>query len=134
MDTYPVIKARMKTVASYYGLSERGFCESIGASPGSLSNASEPNGTTIQAVLRTYPLISPAWLVAGEGSMLRSGDRAPLQPEKVEEPTASYVKSKPRAEEMVTIPASLLASLQQQLENKDAQIATLMTIIGNTKN
>lgn len=51
--------------------------------------------------------------------------------EKVAEPTQPY--NGKIKDDTVTIPSSVLRALQQQLENKDAQIATLLSVINNQK-
>ena len=58
---------------------------------------------------------------------------APDNVSQANEPTQPYKSNKREKDEMVTIPSSLLNALKQQLENKDAQIATLLQILNNPK-
>jgi hypothetical protein len=106
-----------------------------GLTNGTIGNNSEPNVRVIQKVLDACPDLSPEWLILGVGSMQRTGIRELTPPTlaeqqeemRVEEPTKPYRKTP--SEDMVTIPSSLLKTLNQQLENKDAQIATLLQIL-----
>ena len=58
---------------------------------------------------------------------------APANVAPVNEPTQPYKSIKREKDEMVTIPSSILDALRQQLENKDAQIATLLQVINSKK-
>lgn len=126
------IKSRLRAFVSHLGIDSVAFQNSIGASSGYMSRDSEPNGAIIANVLRTYPQLSPDWLLTGEGSMLRSMHDHPsvvhidAKPE-LAEPTQPYkAEKKP---DTITIPMAVWDQLRQQLENKDAQIATLLTKI-----
>lgn len=114
-----------------------------GLTNGTIANNSEPNVRVIQKVLENCPDLSADWLILGEGPMIRHAGK--LKPvsfaqteseesdsiEQIAEPTQPY---KGREKDgMVTIPSSLLQALKQQLENKDAQIATLLQILNNPK-
>jgi len=116
-----------------------------GLTNGTIANNSEPNVRVIQKVLENCPDLSPDWLILGQGTMLRRPENLkpvsiaypnkeneePKQPmqEQAAEPTQPY-KGREK-EDMITIPSSLLHALKQQLENKDAQIATLLQIMNS---
>ena len=114
-----------------------------GLTNGTIANNSEPNVRVIQKVLENCPDLSADWLILGEGPMIRYAKN--LKPvsfarteseksdsvEQVSEPTQPY--NGREKDGMVTIPSSLLNALKQQLENKDAQIATLLQILNNPK-
>lgn len=123
-----------------------------GLTNGTLANNSEPNVRVLQKVLEACPELSPDWLILGLGTMERGIPTAKPQPIGVnvtddgldigtshvqsallKEPTQPYNSNKRDKDEMVTIPSSILDALRQQLENKDAQIATLLQVINNTK-
>ena len=114
-----------------------------GLSHGTLSYSSEPNVRVLQKIFEACPELSPDWVVLGQGPMERMPER--LKPvsfaqteseesdsiEQVSEPTQPY--NGREKDGMITIPSSLLNALKQQLENKDAQIATLLQILNNPK-
>ena len=140
------IKSRLRAFVEHLGMDKLEFQNSIGASGGYLNRESEPNGTVIANVLRTYPQLSPDWLLTGFGPMLRPlrdhpnvtsitdtdriDDAIDLDTPKVAEPTQPYKSAKkPETSLSDLLIASLqehIADLQKQLENKDAQIATLL--------
>ena len=140
------IKSRLRAFVEHLGMDKLEFQNSIGASGGYLNRESEPNGTVIANVLRTYPQLSPDWLLTGFGPMLRPlrdhpnvtsitatdriDDATDLDTPKVAEPTQPYKSAnKPETSLSDLLIASLqahIADLQKQLENKDAQIATLL--------
>lgn len=128
------IKERLQQYVKQKFGEYKAFELKAGLAPGSMSNSSEPSGIALQKVLETCPDLSPDWLIMGMGKMERhsksellNGSAAQLHTDlKVAEPTKPYQSSE---EKLVTIPASLLDSLRQQLENKDAQIATLLQIM-----
>lgn len=110
---------------------------------GAIGTATELSMKNLIKVLEACPEISPDWLILGSGTMQRPSERtkpAPASPVSneqsadipslaVSDPTQPY-KGKAK-DGMVTIPASLLQALQQQLENKDAQIATLLQLLNS---
>ena len=70
------ILSRIQEIASNEGITIGALERSIGASKGVLSRAIN-NGTDIQSkwisiLVENYPQYSPAWLLTGEGNMLRS--------------------------------------------------------------
>lgn len=142
------IKSRLRAFVEHLGMDKLEFQNSIGASGGYLNRESEPNGTVIANVLRTYPQLSPDWLLTGFGPMLRTlrdhpnvtaitatdsitiDDAIDLDTPNVSEPTQPYKSAKkPETSLSDLLIESLqahIADLQKQLENKDAQIATLL--------
>lgn len=126
------IKERLQQYVKHKFGEYKSFELKVGLAPGSLSNSSEPSGIALQKVLEACPDLSPDWLITGAGTMLRHNVK-PLKEEKEEygevaEPTTIYhlnIKDK----DSVTIPASLLQQLQQQIAEKDKQIAQLLNIL-----
>lgn len=113
-----------------------------GLTHGTLSYPSEPNVKILQKVFSSCPELNPDWVIMGVGPMERIHEQpkptvspaaveqpADIQTLTVSDPTQPY-KGKIK-DGMITVPASLLAALQQQLENKDAQIATLLQLLNS---
>ena len=67
---------RIKVVLDHYKLSNRAFDASIGKGNGyiskQLTRRASIGSDTVETILHTYKEISPAWLVTGEGEMIRS--------------------------------------------------------------
>ncbi len=72
---------RVGKFADFKGVSMSAFERSIGASKGVLSRAisqkTDIQSKWLEAIVENYPEISPAWLLAGEGSMLRNSCHFP---------------------------------------------------------
>lgn len=113
--------------------------DKCGLTHGILSYPSEPNVRVLQKVLQKCPDLSADWLILGIGPMERyttnnnnnnnnkeENHDSNLQ---LAEPTQPYQGK--QKDGMVTVPSSILQALQQQLENKDAQIATLLEILNS---
>lgn len=110
---------------------------------GAIGTATELSMKNLVKVLESCPDINPDWLILGTGRMLRSDEvikpatvspaavkqPADIQTLTVSDPTQPY-KGKIK-DGMITVPSGLLAALQQQLENKDAQIATLLQLLNS---
>lgn len=118
---------------------------------GQIGNNQGLNVTSVQKVLEKCPNLSPDWLILGMGTMERSPDNlesislenikkikaqqeAISQEQKqdqVAEPTNIYHLNLPSQgeEPLVTIPSSLLKTIQSQLEQKDNQIAKLLALM-----
>lgn len=74
------IKNRLKQVIDFQGISIRQFEKSIGASNAYISSIKDDISTKyIRNIMRVYPNISIEWIIAGEGSMLRSGSASNTQ-------------------------------------------------------
>lgn len=78
------ILSRIQDIASNEGITIGALERCIGASKGVLSRAIN-NGTDIQSkwitiLVENYPQYSPAWLLTGEGNMLRSEEPTPSLP------------------------------------------------------
>ena len=109
---------------------------------GQIGSSSGLNVSSLQKILEACPELSPDWVIMGTGTMERQPDNLkPLsamapdyeqpiaKPDFVSDPPQPY-KGKIK-DGIVAIPASLLTALQQQLENKDAQIATLLQLLNS---
>lgn len=109
---------------------------------GQIGSSSGLNVSSLQKILEACPELSPDWVIMGTGTMERQPNN--LRPSSVmatdyEQPKATLdfvsdpaqpYKGKMK-DGMIAVPASLLAALQQQLENKDAQIATLLQLLNS---
>lgn len=142
------IKSRVQAFFRYLDISQKEFNASIGVKAGFINTDSEPTGQILSQIIRAYPQLSPDWLLTGSGTMLRSlkdhpnvtaitatdlitiDDAIDLDTPKVAEPTQPYKSAKkPETSLSDLLIESLqahIADLQKQLENKDAQIATLL--------
>ena len=141
-------KERLQQYARYKFGTMKAMEVHCGLVNGQIGNSSGLNVTTVQKILEACPELNPDWLILGVGTMERGKPvekpagiklrqdgieivtAPPVAP--ANEPTQPY-KSNREKDEMVTIPSSILDALRQQLENKDAQIATLLQVINNTK-
>lgn len=145
-------KERLQQYARYKFGTMKAMEVHCGLVNGQIGNNSGLNVTTVQKILEACPELNPDWLILGVGTMERGIPTSKPQPigvkvtndgldivtdnvqsVPVNEPTQPYKSTKREKDEMVTIPSSILDALRQQLENKDAQIATLLQVINNTK-
>ena len=66
---------------NYAGLSARQFDISIGASNGYIlrmqKNKASIGSDVIENIIRTYPQLDVAWLLTGEGRMIKTGEEVP---------------------------------------------------------
>lgn len=66
------VKQRLITFIRYKGLSQAKFEKSIGASNGFVNNISKGIGAEkLQRILNEFPELNSAWLLYGEGEMLK---------------------------------------------------------------
>ena len=145
-------KERLQQYARYKFGTMKAMEVHCGLVNGQIGTNSGLNVTTVQKILEACPELNPDWLILGVGTMERGIPTSKPQPigvkvtndgldivtdnvqsVPVNEPTQPYKSTKREKDEMVTIPSSILDALRQQLENKDAQIATLLQVINNTK-
>ena len=145
-------KERLQQYAKYKFGSYREMEMRCGLVNGAIGTATELSMKNLIKVLEECPELNPDWLILGVGTMERGIPTFKPQPigvkvtndgldivtdnvqsVPVNEPTQPYKSTKREKDEMVTIPSSILDALRQQLENKDAQIATLLQVINNTK-
>lgn len=135
-------KERLQQYARYKFGTMKAMEVHCGLVNGQVGNNSGLNVTTVQKILEACPELNPDWLILGLGTMERGKPVTKAEPEvvstlnnvaQVNEPTQPYKSNKREKDEMVTIPSSILDALRQQLENKDAQIATLLQVINSKK-
>lgn len=142
-------KERLQQYARYKFGEYKALELKCGLTHGTIGNRSEPNVRVLQKVLEECPELNPDWLILGAGPMERGIPTSKPQPvgvkvtndgldivtsqAPVNEPTQPYTPTKRAKDDMVTIPSSILDALRQQLENKDAQIATLLQVINSKK-
>ena len=138
-------KDRLQQYAKYKYGSYREMELKCGLVNGAIGTATELSMKNLKKVLEECPELNPDWLILGVGTMERGIPTAKPQPIGVKvakdgldivtanEPTQPYKSNNREKVEMVTVPSSILEALRQQLENKDAQIATLLQVINNKK-
>ena len=148
-------KERLQQYARYKFGEYKALELKCGLTHGTIGNRSEPNVRVLQKVLEECPELNPDWLILGVGTMERNPEK--LEPirldnlkkkksqqeatskeweqEQVAEPTNIYhLNLPPKGEEpLVTIPSSLLKTIQHQLEQKDDQIAKLLALMNAQK-
>ena len=148
-------KERLQQYARYKFGEYKALELKCGLTHGTIGNRSEPNVRVLQKVLEECPELNPDWLILGVGTMERNPEK--LEPirldnlkkkksqqeatskeweqEQVAEPTNIYhLNLPPQGEEpLVTIPSSLLKTIQHQLEQKDDQIAKLLALMNAQK-
>lgn len=152
---YVNVKIRLATFAAHLGMSDAQFEKSISMPANTLRRTeSSVKAEVLACAVQAYPQLSPDWLLTGSGPMLRPlrehpnvtsitatdritiDDAIDLDTPKVAEPTQPYKSAKkPETSLSDLLIASLqahIADLQKQLENKDVQIATLLTKIAES--
>lgn len=142
------IKDRIRMFCASLNMTDRDFQAAANLGEGFMARQSEPVCTAIGNITRAFPKLSPDWLLTGFGPMLRPlrdhpnvtaitatdlitiDDAIDIDTPKVAEPTQPYKSAKkPETSLSDLLIESLqahIADLQKQLENKDAQIATLL--------
>jgi len=112
---------------------------------GAVGTSTEVSMKNLVKVLEACPDLSPDWLILGMGTMERSLDLTNKkegqnhehdqgQMQASENTTIYHVNIPNKGDEpMVTLPASVLKSLQQQLEQKDTQISQLLKLMEKLK-
>lgn len=147
------LKERLQQYAKFKFGTYKAMEVHCGLVNGQIGNNQGLNVTSVQKVLEKCPNLSPDWLILGMGTMERNPEK--LEPislenlkkkkaqqeatskeqEQVAEPTNIYhLNLPPKGEEpLVTIPSSLLKTIQHQLEQKDDQIAKLLALINDQK-
>jgi len=145
-------KERLQQYARYKFGEYKALELKCGLTHGTIGNKSEPNVRVLQKILEECPELNPDWLILGVGTMERGKPVTKAGTEGIKltkaepdvvstpsnvmpanEPTQPYKSNMREKVEMVTIPSSILDALRQQLENKDAQIATLLQVINSKK-
>lgn len=101
-------------------INKQKFCEKTGISYGNVTGKaqfSEFGGEQITEILRTFPDISPDWLLLGKGEMLR-------------ENTPEREGNTPRYTDFF----EMLHEKDRQIAEKDRQMSQLLTAICNLTN
>lgn len=101
MDKISPIKERILQFIDYKGITKELFCKNTGISTSNLKGKSlfsEIGGSKIAEILSIYGEISPAWLLTGEGEMLRQENEKELHyvntTQTVNEPPINYGSKK----------------------------------------
>lgn len=129
------VKDRIRQFAETTHLEDKYFEQRIGMYNGALRKPNAPTSGMLEKLKAAYPRLDMNWLITGNGSMLLPSADSSVRAFRDYDKFTSIDEVKPaevaeavmpydvKGSEMVSIPASLLLSLQQQLENKDAQLA-----------
>lgn len=135
---YVNVKIRLATFASHLGMSDSQFEKSISMPANTLRRTeSSVKAEVLTCAIQTYPQLSPDWLLTGDGPMLRplnehpaavhtessEGGQEPILNEQPQQYESKYTAN------TITIPVDVWDQLRKQLENKDKQIATLLSLI-----
>lgn len=119
-----MILERLKEYIDYRGISVAAFERSIGMANASFGKSLKNKGAIgtdkLEKILSTYPEISPAWLMTGEGDMLKT-KRTPENPQ-AQEPTNSEHKDNKNQPLAQDIPPLILDRLLNTIAEKDAII------------
>lgn len=145
-------KERLQQYAKYRFGSYREMEMKCGLVNGAIGTTTELSMKNLTKVLEECPELNPDWLILGVGMMERGKPVTKAGTEGIKltkaepdvvstpsnvipanEPTQPYKSNMREKVEMVTVPSSILEALRQQLENKDAQIATLLQVINSKK-
>jgi hypothetical protein len=134
MDKISPIKERILHFIEYKGLTKKEFCDKTGISYANLKGKSlysEIGGTQIGEILSSYDEISPGWLIAGSGNMIKSNNDEMLA---LNEPNETYKKADcPICYEK----DKRIQQLERQLSRNEIEIDRLWNIIecppGNVK-
>lgn len=119
-----MILERLKEYIDYRGISVAAFERSIGMANASFGKSLKNKGAIgtdkLEKILSTYPEISPAWLMTGEGDMLKT-KRTSETPQAQESTNSEHKdnKNQPLAQE---IPPLILDRLLNTIAEKDAII------------
>ena len=109
------IKERIYQVIEYKRLSPYSFERSCNLTNGYVKNINEEVGSAkLERILRAHPEISPAWLLLGEGEMLRKDDNCNYQTAHGVDISQTMINERPD-----------IATLIEQLRAKDEQIRHL---------
>ena len=137
-------KERLQQYAKHVFGSYKNMEIHCGLVNGAIGTPTELSMKNLIKVLESCPDISPDWLITGMGTMERQPQALKLKDEKPEQKKEdtqlkeatniyNYNISGKDAEPTVTIPISLLSSIQDQLKQKDKQIDQLMQLLTSGK-
>lgn len=118
------VKERIKTFIQSLGLTNQRFEAECGLSNGYISNMRKGVGEeALERISNRFPDLSRAWLLTGEGEMLKSAvQTAP--------PTATDTITMPReAWEVIRDQAASLKAKDVSLERKDKQIDEMLSML-----
>ena len=109
------IKERIYQVIEYKKLSPYSFERGCNLTNGYVKNINEEVGSAkLERILRAHPEISPAWLLLGEGEMLRKDDNCNCQTAHGVDISQTMINQRPD-----------IATLIEQIRAKDEQIRHL---------
>lgn len=111
------IKERIYKIIERKGLNVYSFEKTCGFSNGYLKSIKEDVGSSkLESILRKFDDISPAWLILGEGEMLRKDDTCNYQSAQGVDISQTMINGRPD-----------IVTLVEQLRMKDEQIRHLQS-------
>lgn len=120
------LKDRVLYFIAYKGLTPRGFEIAVGLSNGAVAKmADNTRRSTIDKISNTYPDVNPAWLISGEGDMLRPLPHIDIDQHSEGDHSPNYAANGPLTVTGDVTAAQLLEVVQKHAE----QVDRLLTII-----
>lgn len=128
------VKQRIQKFAETTNLEDKYFEQRVGMSNGMLRRENNPTTPMLEKLKAAYPRLDMNWLITGEGPMLLPekgmskdlsiiGDHNIITSE-VAESQLNYGKTA-NMTDIIEVPLSIMAAINEQLKKKDAQIAFL---------
>lgn len=118
------LNQRLYAFIEYLGITVSAFERSVGVSNGFVKSAKEQVGANkLASILKTYPQLSPTWLVMGLGPMLIDNVNPTFQSSKFSKSSDLYSSS------FIPVSEQLISSLVTELQKKDEQIERFIKLL-----
>lgn len=120
------VKERLKEYLIYKKISMRQFSQTIGVSSSYVNNINKSiQPDKVNSIAIHYPDLNTGWLLTGEGYMLNTNEKGPVNLE-------TYITVSREAWEVIKKQADGLNAQAASLERRDKQIDELISIIKKT--
>lgn len=120
------VKERLKEYLIYKKISMRQFSQTIGVSSSYVNNINKSiQPDKVNSIAIHYPDLNTGWLLTGEGYMLNTNEKGPVNLE-------TYITVSKEAWEVIKKQADGLNAQAASLERRDKQIDELISIIKKT--